>query len=147
MHSRRFAVVRRLTACLLALCFGLFTAEALLADVHDGDATHEELVRTDGERGHAAMHAAHGDTSETAQIAAHADVLSSDPGDHPGERPAGQSDHAQHSCHCTHAHGVGPQLSEPFATASVDVHPAPIAFRDQAPPGHDVEPQLRPPIA
>lgn len=146
MHSRRFAFVRRLTACLLALCFGLFTAEGLLADVHDGDATHEELVRVDGERSHAAMHATHGDVPETAQITAHVDA-SGNGGDHPGERPAGQSEHAQHSCHCTHAHGVAAQLGAPLASAFVAVHPAPIAFRDQAPPGHDVEPQLRPPIA
>ena len=145
MLSRRLAFVRRLTACLLALCFGLFTAEALLADVHDGDATHEELVRADGERDHAAMHMAHGDMPETVQVA-HTHASGGDRGDHPGERPAGQSEHAQHSCHCTHAHGVGPQFSELLASASVEVHPAPIAFRDQAPPGHDVEPQLRPPI-
>ena len=145
MYSRRFAFVRRLTACLLALCFGLFTAEALLADVHDGDATHEELVRTDGARNHAAVHAAHGDAPETARIAVHADA--SGDGGHPGERPAGQSEHTQHSCHCTHAHGVGTQRGGLLTSALTDMHPALIAFRDQAPPRHDVEPQLRPPIA
>ena len=49
-------MLRRLVALVLMLCFGLFTAEALLADVHDGDATHAELVRIDGDR-HAERHA------------------------------------------------------------------------------------------
>ena len=143
MRSLRFAFLRRLTACLLALCFGLFTAEALLADVHDGDATHEELVRTDGTDGHAVAHVAHGDTPDAAHVGAQADT----PDDHPGERAPGQSGHTQHSCHCVHVHGGWLQALPTLAPEPDDRHGTPVSFGDQAPASRVGEPQLRPPIA
>lgn len=143
MHAPRFVLIRRLTACLLMLCSGLFSAEALLADVHDGDATHGELVRADGAGDHAAVHVAHGDAPEAVQVGAQPDA----PDDHPGERAPGQSGHAQHACHCAHVHGGWPQATPPLATGMTDGHSAPIVARDQAPSSHDAEPQLRPPIA
>ena len=125
------------------LCFGLFTAEALLADVHDGDATHEELVRTDGAAEHVAFHAAHGDAPDAANAGAKADA----PDDHPGERAPGQSGHSQHGCHCVHVHGGWLQEPPTLAFESGDRHGAPVAFGDRAPASRVGEPQLRPPIA
>src|SRR5690606_225021 len=97
----RAVVTRRLTAYLLVVSFGLFSAESLLADTHDGDATHEELAQVDGVQAHAASHVAHGDAPDAALTAAPDDAGHR----HPGERPLGESGHEQHSCHCAHAHG------------------------------------------
>lgn len=143
MLFRRAALLRRLTACVLALCFGLFTVEALLADVHDGDATHEELVRADGAGDHAAFHVAHGDTRDTAHVGAQADA----PDNHPGERAPGQSEHGQHACHCAHVHGAWLQAPPAFAAELDASHTPPVAFGDQAPASRSGEPPLRPPIA
>ena len=143
MHAPRFVLIRRLTACLLMLCSGLFSAEALLADVHDGDATHGELVRADGAGDHAAVHVAHGDAPEAVQVGAQPDA----PDDHPGERAPGQSGHTQHSCHCVHVHGGWLQAPPSFAAALGASHTTPVAFGDQAPASRNGEPQLRPPIA
>ncbi len=143
MLFRRVALLRRLTACVLALCFGMFTAEALLADVHDGDATHEELVRADGAGDHAATHVSHGDTQDAAHVGAQADV----PDDHPGERAPGHSGHTQHACHCVHVHGGWLQDPTSFAAELGVSHTPPVAFGDQAPASRSGEPQLRPPIA
>lgn len=142
MLFRRFFLLRRLTACVLALCFGLFTAEALLADVHDGDATHEELMRADGAGDHQASHVAHGDSTDTA----HADGQAESSSGHPGERAPGQSGHSQHSCHCVHVHGGWLQAPRPLASEFGDNHGVPIAFGDQVPNSRVGEPQLRPPI-
>lgn len=125
-------MLRRLTALVLALCFGLFTAEALVADVHDGDATHAELAQFAGAVAHV-----------DAPAGGHADG----PGDHPGERAPGQSGHAQHACHCVHAHAG---WWAPVAAAIPT--PAPYALTVPGssatmPASLGREPQLRPPIA
>ena len=112
------------------LCFGLFTAEALVADVHDGDATHAELVRIDGEQ-HADRHA----------VAA-ADV------DHlPGERGPGEDGHAQHACHCVHAHGAWYSALSVDPAATVTVATTPPALNVYGVPNPALEPRLRPPNA
>lgn len=134
---------RRFVAFVLMLSFGFFNAEGLLADVHDGDAEHEELLRVDGANDHAAAHIAHGDTAGSAATGA----LVNAPSDHPGERAPGQSGHSDHACHCVHAHGGWLQVAEPIASGLNDGPRAPIVLRDQAPPSHGDEPQLRPPIA
>jgi hypothetical protein len=138
----RGSILRRLTACVLALSFGLYTAEALLADTHDGDATHEELARADGAGQHAAFHIAHGDTPSVARGVAQ----SSAPDDHPGERAPGDSGHKQHACHCAHVHS-GWLQTPPSSEAEIDVkRRQPISVGEQAPANRCNEPQLRPPI-
>lgn len=130
-------------ACTLAVSFGLYTAEALLADTHDGDATHEELARADGAGEHAKFHASHGDESSTTGVGAELDA----PANHPGERAPGQSGHEQHACHCAHVHSgwlQAPVSNEPNLLAGPA---AAIAFREQVPVSRRGEPQLRPPIA
>jgi len=139
----RSGFLRRLMACVLALSFGLYTAEALLADTHDGDATHEELVRADGPGEHAEFHVSHGDTPS----AAHAGAQAETPDDHPGERAPGQSGHQQHACHCAHVHGGWPQARPSLVGENVVRHSQPVAFEDQVPASRIGEPQLRPPIA
>ncbi|MHB1071307.1 MAG: hypothetical protein ACYC3Q_00635 [Gemmatimonadaceae bacterium] len=112
--------VRRLTACVLALCFGLFAVEALVAEVHDPDATRAELVRT-------------GAVTATHQ--------------QQGDRAPSDSGQAQLACHCVHAHG---SPAEERVTLAMDADARPIAPRvlaDKAPPTRSDEPQLRPPIA
>lgn len=121
-------MLRRLVALVLMLCFGLFTAEALLADVHDGDATHEELVRVDGDR-HAELHAA-------------ADA------DHaPGERAPDEQGHSEHACHCVHAHGAWSPVQAVLFTATVAVESRQPALNVDGPTNPAPEPRLRPPIA
>lgn len=137
------ALLRRLTASALALSFGLYTAEALLADTHDGDATHEELARVDGAGEHVQFHVSHGDAPDAVRAGAQAD----DPDQHPGERAPGQSGHEQHACHCMHMHGGWLQDRPTFVAALGVNHAGPAAFVDDAPTSRSSEPQLRPPIA
>lgn len=110
------------------LCFGLFTAEALLADVHDGDATHEELVRVDGDR-HAEQHAV------------------ADAGHAPGERAPGEQGHSEHACHCVHAHGAWSPVETVQVAATIVVATEQPALYAEGPPSPALEPHLRPPIA
>ena len=140
---RRSAFLRRLTACALALSFGLYTAEALLADTHDGDATHEELTLADGVSEHEAFYVTHGDTPGAASVGAQADT----PREHPGERAPGQSGHGEHACHCAHVHGGWLQGPVSLVTQLGVHHAGPDAFGDDAPASRRGEPQLRPPIA
>lgn len=123
-------MLRRLVALVLMLCFGLFTAEALLADVHDGDATHAELVRVDGDR-HVAEH----------------DGASAVGGHHSDERAPGESGHAQHACHCVHAHGVWSPVPAVLEVATVVMATEPPALDADGPPTPPREPGLRPPNA
>ncbi len=156
MLFRRVALLRRLTACVLALCFGMFTAEALIADVHDGDATHEELVQVDGASTHATAHVAHGDQTAGASAIASADAesamhatpdadASSD--SHPGERFPQDAGHGSHTCHGPHAHGCWTQPEAQLEVALTNEHSAPVSLGDQTLSSRDREPQLRPPIA
>lgn len=138
----RSITLRRLTACALALSFGVYTAEALLADTHDGDATHEELARVDGADAHAQFHADHGDAPDAPPTGAQADV----PDQHPGERAPGQSGHEQHACHCVHVHGGWLQDPPTLAIARSAHLAGPASVGDDAPASHRGEPQLRPPI-
>ncbi len=110
------------------LCFGLFTAEALLADVHDGDATHEELVRVDGDR--------HVDQHEVTATGADA-IL--------GERAPADAGHAHHACHCVHAHGAWSPLLSVLTATTVVVASGQPALNVDGPPSPSREPQLRPP--
>lgn len=125
------------------LSFGFFNAEGLLADVHDGDAAHEELVRVDGVNEHAAAHVAHGDASGPTAAGA----LTGSASDHPGERAPGQPGHSEHACHCVHAHGGWLRFAPVITTVLTDGHRDPTVSLDQLPPSHGDEPQLRPPIA
>lgn len=142
MLFRRFIFIRRLTALLLALCLGPSMGEALIADVHDGDATHEELVRVDGAEEHSALHIAHGDAAEVAVIGTQSDASHA----HPGERAPGQSGHEQHACHCAHTHGGWPKATPVLAESAAVSHAPPIDFGDRALLSREREPQLRPPI-
>ncbi len=138
----RDPILRRLTACVLALSFGLYTAESLFADTHDGDATHEELARVDGASEHAAFHLAHGDEVKESQLGAREDS----PENHPGERAPGEPGHDQHACHCAHVHS-GWMQSPPQCEAELAVNSGqPMQFCEQTPASRQGEPQLRPPI-
>lgn len=129
-HSRR---LRRPIALVLALCFGFYSAESLLADVHDGDATHEELAQVEGSGLHAARHAAIGD--------AQGDAMNDS-----GEHPSGPSGHDRHACHHAHAHcGWFEENGTDDGSFAATQEP-PVAWPDRAPASRDTQPQLRPPI-
>lgn len=138
MHFFHLRRLRHLTALVLALCFGFSTAESLLADVHDGDATHEELTQVEGSGRHAASHVAHGDMEMGAMH---------DSREHPGERSSGEEGHDQHACHHAHAHGGWFRTDEAPNGALAAGHESPLASRDGIPASRDAQPQLRPPIA
>lgn len=138
-------MLRRCTALALILCFALFSGEALVADVHDGDASAAELLEEGG---------AHVGTHLSAGIAP--GVPSSEPttvrvanadGSPSGERSPSQPVHSQHACHCVHAHGGVDAAPRP-ANCAVSTHlGAPLADAMRMPPSLAREPQLRPPIA
>ena len=123
MRRTQWSALRRLTAFLLALGFGLFTAEQAIADMHDGDAAAELVVHVGS---HAQASGAFGDLR--------------------GHTPEDFSGHSVHVCHCVHIHGGLPASAylaqnEPAPTTAT------IMAGVQAPAGADLELRLRPPIA
>lgn len=121
------------------LCFASFSGEALVADVHDGDATAEELQRDND--AHGGGHAATlvGDTDS----AVGADV----DGEANGDRMPGKPVHTQHACHCVHAHGAADAESPSGGLGDVSHLSAPTSRALRMPPSLEREPRLRPPIA
>lgn len=120
-------MLRRLIALVLALSFGMYYAEALIADVHDGDASVSEVAQY----------------SAGASDSYHATIDAVDQG------TSGRSDapvHNTHTCHAGHAHTCVLQAIAPmsadyllFVVEIGDGSTRPIDLRQ--------EPQLRPPIA
>jgi hypothetical protein len=134
-------MLRRLIAILLAACFGLFSAEALVADVHDGDAARAELARLKGSAERVTERA-----SERAadHPATHVTVRATavDGQHHHDPAPSG---HTQHACHCVHAHSDWVHTEGPLRVV-IAAHAAPPALAPQAHPSRFLEPALRPPI-
>ena len=121
MRLRNGRAIRSLIALFVALGFGLFTTESLIADVHDGDADtgHVASVETSG---------AHHDGGRI-------------PLDGPVKAP-----HAAHVCHCVHAHASLTSTAQTLSVPSPTHASAPIgAVHRMA--SAEREPQLRPPIA
>lgn len=146
MRTRRPSFTRTLTALVLALSFGISSAESLRADVHDGDATHEELVQVDGEVRHGALHRAHGDNGTIANSAIQMGSALDDSGDHPGESISGESGHDIHTCHFAHLHGISFPTSLENVLLDAPHCALPSASNEQLPVGRVTEPQYRPPI-
>lgn len=146
MLLRRARLLRTLTALLLTLSFGLYSAESLLADVHDDDATHEELLRIDGADRHAAAHRAHGDDAPTSGTNVARNGAPDSAEQHPGERSSGQSEHGEHACHHAHVHAGWLRTDELRIAPLAWFHGSPVGTRDRAPTSRDAEPQFRPPI-
>ena len=123
VHARRLpgwraGWLRRAVAVLLAIAFVGFSAETLIADVHDGDAS-------------------------AAELAAYADAPAS--GTVPDSSPA-QDEHAVHVCHCVHAHGgVSDQR---VALVPIHVGASLVVGASvRTPPSVTLELHLRPPVA
>lgn len=128
-------MLRRLIACVLALCLGLFSVEALVADVHDGDATRAELV------------AASARANASAHPDSHASALGDAPEQAPGEHAPGERGHHVHVCHDGHAHGASlPMVKSPGVPRAL-VGRAPFVGAARAPLTRALPPRLRPPIA
>ena len=110
---------RRTVAVLLVLGFGMFTAETLIADVHDGDvgAAVAGLVESTAPHSH--------------------DVP---------DQPTGDAGHSMHVCHCAHSHAGPPVLASSFAERLVNAN-APLVSPDRLPRSAGRDLQLRPPIA
>lgn len=108
----RRSLLHRSTACLVAFSVALFSLEAAVADVHDGDGSRPAMTATDA---------------------------GNPPVDPPGvggsgHRGApGDGGHPMHVCHCTHAHTVG------SITAGAPVSAAPDRL---APPHRPSSPTL-----
>ena len=110
---------RRTVAVLLVLGFGMFTAETLIADVHDGDvgAAVAGMVESTAPHTH--------------------NVPDGLPGD---------AGHSMHVCHCAHSHAGPPALASSFAERLLDAE-APSISPDRLPRSAGRDLQLRPPIA
>ena len=110
---------RRTVAVLLVLGFGMFTAETLIADVHDGDvgAAVAGLVESTAPHSH--------------------DVP---------DQPTSDAGHSMHVCHCAHSHAGPPVLASWFAERLLDVD-APSVNPEPLPRSAGRDLQLRPPIA
>lgn len=108
---------RRLIALLLMMGFGFFTAELLIADACDGDASR-------------------------ARIGIVADADQAPAPDAPSKAPG----HSVHVCHCVHAHGGLPARIDRVPPAAEPVS-AVVAFVALKPPTPALEHSLRPPIA
>ena len=137
-------MLRRMTALLLMMCLALFSSEALIADVHDGDATTAELQR-EGET-HREIHRA--DIDPDGLTAKGQLEIAEDSGrrSHEGGSPETPV-HAQHACHCVHGHSAG-DVGEVNSVAPRAIHPSGrTAHAERVPPSVEFEPQLRPPIA
>lgn len=132
-------MLRQCTAIVLMLCFTFFSGEAVVAEVHDGDATAAELQR-DGETHGGVRAATFGDDARSAVIAA------SD-GAPIGDRVPVKPLHTEHNCHCVHAHGAEDAASARGGMGDVPHPGAPAAHAVRIPPSLDHEPRLRPPIA
>lgn len=122
-------MLRRFTAFLLMLCLASFSAEAQVADVHDGDATAAEMhLRA---ASHGVAHVAHAGAAHGSE---------SDGGD-------GRPVHTQHVCHAAHAHGAVAATPYVSDAAGFSGASAPVARPVRMPPSLEPEPHLRPPIA
>lgn len=142
--------VRRVAALLVLALLAVSRAEALVAEVHDGDATHAELVQVDGAGRHGAAHGAghHDDASHTSRAGAAAGEAAADGADEvPGHGHV--PGHPYHACHHAHAHADAAWRAESVSLAATLVAvrlPTP-AVRAQAPRSRAAEPEIRPPIA
>ena len=129
-------MARRWFALVLALCFGLFSAESLIADVHDGDAPASEQTRYSGAADAGPGTGAPATTAPAADLHTHSD----------DEAPPPTSGHSLHACHSGHAHigltAVGVELER-----AAPEHVAVLANRALPPADAKREPHLRPPIA
>lgn len=114
-----FVVVRRLFCVLLMLCFGSFSAEVAIADVHDGDAP---------------------------GLAAAGDAAGGQVPPAPDAGDEGRNHDVVHVCHCVHAHGsldpVDSALPVALPESSIT-----MVFAVLGPASADLDPHLRPPIA
>ena len=117
-------MTRRCISLFVLLCFGFFSAETFVADVHDGDATAAEIAKATAGANIASM-----------PIPAQTDGPT-----------RGDSQHSTHVCHCVHAHGglnaAGLALSE--LPQGHDLAPA---LDMTVPAKVDLDVHLRPPIA
>lgn len=120
---------RRPIALLLILCLAIHSGESLVADVHDGDATAAELVWE----------------GESSGVSAGATAAMRETRDGDGTS-RGQPVHAQHACHCPHAHGFLNLVARPDAAPEVTDLSTPGADYARTPRELAREPQLRPPI-
>ncbi|MES2523215.1 MAG: hypothetical protein V4617_10980 [Gemmatimonadota bacterium] len=129
-------MARRCFALVLALCFGLFSVESLIADVHDGDAPASEQTRYSGAADADMRGGAPATNSPVVDLHTHSD----------GEAPPPSSGHSVHACHSGHAHvgltAIGIELER-----LAPEHLAVLASRALPPVDAQREPHLRPPIA
>lgn len=145
---------RRLVALFVTMCFGLFTVESLVADVHDGDAPASEVTEF-GAVTHGSMSTVSAgirsegrDTPRSTVTRGADEAVAHATDDHPpAEAPSpGGPAHGVHACHGAHAH-VGLSPAHVVTELRSAEHGRLPVLRDTAPPDGEREPQLRPPIA
>lgn len=130
---------RRIVAMCLTVLFALSCAEALIADICDGDEGSSGVATVAA--GAVAQDATAEGAVSAGMPAAHLDDSTSD------HVPASDRPHGVHVCHCTHAHGGTLTLSTNVAAVTVPASEAHDPRSDRVPPSPALEPQLRPPAS
>lgn len=120
-------MLRRLIALVIALSFGMYYAEALIADVHDGDASASEQAHYAG-----AVDQLHPASVNTAEGG----------GEDHGAAPV----HSTHTCHAGHAHICIAPVGKP-AYVGLILQIVAVQAGFISPMDLRLEPHLRPPIA
>ena len=121
-------MLKRITALVLALFFGLFSLEVAVADVHDGDASAAEVAKAPIGGGLASAATGKAPSSDSNPTA---------------PQPSG---HNAHACHCIHLHGGWAPGPDPFPSPPA-VTQAVLAHGLLEASQVNVDVHLRPPIA
>lgn len=120
----RSGALRRIVSVLLGCAILGFSVENLIADVHDGDAETQEQA--------------------SVSIATSADASDSDNPTQP--KDSDRSGHSAHVCHCIHAHGGLPGLTD--SQVADTQHATQLrGVSDRMPQSISTEPRIRPPLA
>lgn len=130
---------RRFVALFLIACFGGFSAEALVAELHDGD-LHAAEVNAVQSAPSADARIATGAVAWTEVSCASARAPET-----PEAPEAPSRDHTAHLCHCVHAHLADAPRAGGGVTGAV-VSLALPATSDARPLSRASSPPLRPPI-
>lgn len=137
--------MRRLAAVVLASSLGLFQAEALIADVCDGDASPAEIAALTGAASDLPRQEAPDAPRVTTERVATTPTITAAGIEGANRGPAGG--HPVHTCHCVHAHTAVVALASTQAATPLAPASAVVGVSERTPPSAPHELRDRPPLA